>query len=83
MARPALADIILDALSDGIGAQREQYELCRDCRRSPVDHCLRHEHSYALAIAYEETEALFRAAASDPEALASIMAALGGEGETG
>jgi len=74
-----LQDILLDALSDAIGFRKDDPVSCRDCRNSPVDHCLDHERDYGLAVEYERAEALLRAA-SDPAALASIIAALGGPG---
>ena len=58
----SLQDAILDALSDAIGVRKEEYPYCRDCRNSPVDHCLAHERDYALARSFEEAERLIRAA---------------------
>ena len=75
---PSLQDVLLDALSDAIGLRKEEYVFCRDCRNSPVDHCLDHERDYSLARSYEEAESLLRA--SDPAALESILAALSDEG---
>ena len=60
--RLSLQDALLDALSDAIGLRREEFPYCRDCRNSPVDHCLHHERDYELAISYEEAERLIRAA---------------------
>ena len=73
---PSLQDILLDALSDAIGLRKEEYVFCRDCRNSPVDHCLDHERDYVLARCYEDAETLLRSV--DPGALAEAIAALGG-----
>lgn len=71
-----LQDILLDALSEAIGAVNERLAACRnprDCRLCARDRDQRERFTGA--------EALLREASGNPAALASVVAALsGGEG---
>ena len=78
---PDLRQTLLDALSDAIGTCEAEYGLCADCRRAAIGHCIDHQDEYVRAAEWLEAAALLREAATSPAALASILAALGTEGE--
>ena len=77
--RPALRDIILDAVEDAYWYRKGEVEGCRDCARHPAGVCADHQEDNALALDYEEVRKQIQGSPDDPEVLAVLAAIEGGE----
>jgi hypothetical protein len=76
MAKPALREVILDALEEAYDHHRTEIEACGHCRRSLTGACAdqNHQNAFALALDYEAAR---RQIEDSPAALAVLALKVG------